>query len=81
MIDQIALGLLGGSAVLFSQSHDKKKRALSPILGLAAQPFWFYSTFVNEQWAIFALSFFYTYAWWKGLQLHWGERIAKAFGI
>lgn len=74
MIDQIALGVLGGSAILLSQHRDVNKRAIAPILGLLAQPFWFYTTYTHQQWAIFGLSFFYTYAWWTGFKLHWRNK-------
>lgn len=71
MIDQLALGALGGSAILLSQSQMSQQRRLAPVLGLLAQPFWFYTTYVHEQWAIFGLCFFYTFAWWRGFRLFW----------
>lgn len=35
---------------------------------LWSQPFWFYATWKAEQWGIFALCFFYTYSWARGLR-------------
>jgi len=81
MINQILLGVLGVSAVLFSQSPEESRRSIAPILGLMAQPFWFYTTFTSGQWGIFLLSFFYTYAWWKGFQLYWGDRVSRILGL
>lgn len=37
------------------------------IVGLAGQPFWLYSSFVSEQWGIFALSLFFVYLWSVGI--------------
>jgi len=71
MIDQIALGALGASAILLSQHPDESRRRFAPILGLMAQPFWLYTTYVHQQWSIFVLSFFYAYAWWTGFKQHW----------
>ena len=36
-------------------------------LGLCSMPFWFYTTYTNEQWGIFILSFWYLYAWGQGV--------------
>ena len=71
MIDQIAIGVFGFLAVLLSQQRNLAWQRWAPILGLMAQPFWFYATFTAEQWGIFALSFFYTWAWLVGLRNHW----------
>ena len=38
---------------------------------MGSQPFWYYTTWVNEQWGIFILSGFYTYAWLTGIYFHW----------
>jgi hypothetical protein len=37
------------------------------IVGLCSQPFWLYSSFVHEQWGIFALGIFYLYSWVQGI--------------
>ncbi len=71
MLEQAILGILGVTAIFLSQDKREKRRALAPIFGLAAQPFWFYTMYMAEQWAVFVLSFFYTYAWWLGFKLHW----------
>lgn len=71
MITQILLGLLGGTAVLLTYSEIPRRRAFAPIFGLCAQPFWFYTTYTHEQWAIFVLSFLYTYGWWRGFRTYW----------
>jgi hypothetical protein len=72
-MNQILLALFGVSAIFTSQSKDIKVRKYSPILGLASQPFWFYSAYAAEQWGIFVLCFFYTMAWLNGLYNYWIE--------
>jgi hypothetical protein len=37
------------------------------ILGLAIQPFWFYTSFRHRQWGIFIASFFYAFGWAMGV--------------
>jgi hypothetical protein len=37
------------------------------ILGLAIQPFWFYTSFRHRQWGIFFVSFFYAFGWAMGV--------------
>jgi len=69
-MDQIFIAITGLAAVFLSQSTgDKRKYAC--FFGMASQPFWFYTTYTNEQWGIFALTFFYTYAWVLGFVNNW----------
>ena len=72
MLVQIIIALTGGIAILLSQQEKKPEwKKYASILGLIGQPFWFYTTFVHEQWGIFILSFFYTYAWFVGFKNNW----------
>ncbi len=71
MIAQIMIALFGVAAIWLSQDSRVEYRKYSSICGLISQPFWFYSTFMAEQWGIFALCFVYTAAWVKGFKLHW----------
>ena len=70
-MEQIAIALLGVSAIWLSQDASLKRRRWASILGLLGQPFWFYSAYQAEQWGIFLLCFFYTLAWAKGVRTHW----------
>lgn len=74
MIDQIGIAVLGVSAVGLSQAKSPKARRWAPIFGVLGQPFWFYTTFVAEQWGIFALTFLYTAAWGRGVYNGWFAR-------
>lgn len=71
MIEQIAIGLLGVTAVFLSQSAHASQRKWACIFGLLAQPFWFYATWHAEQWGIFALCFLYAFSWMRGVYTNW----------
>jgi len=65
VIQIIILILSAASIWLVTREEDWKKYGY--IIGLLSQPFWAYSSFVNEQWGIFALTLFYTYSWSQGI--------------
>jgi hypothetical protein len=69
--DQIGIAVCGVTAIALSQSSRDEVRRWACLFGLAAQPFWFWTTATHGQWAIFALSFFYTAAWLKGVRTYW----------
>jgi hypothetical protein len=76
---QFFIAIFGVTAIYLSQqSHSKPAQRYACIFGLAAQPFWFATTYMNEQWGIFGLTFLYTYAWWKGFQNHWIKKAPLA---
>lgn len=70
-ISQIAIAILGVTAVWLSQDPRVEYRKFASIFGLCGQPFWFYAAFTSEQWGIFTLCFLYTWAWGRGLINHW----------
>lgn len=70
-LSQFIIFVFGVAAVFMSQSEDKTLVKWSCIAGLISQPFWFYSSYVNDQWGVFAMSFFYAFAWGKGINTHW----------
>jgi hypothetical protein len=37
------------------------------VIGLATQPFWFYTSFRHRQWGIFIASIFYAFGWATGV--------------
>lgn len=76
MLAQLAIGLFGVTAVFLSQDPRISRRCYACLFGLAAQPFWFYTTWQAHQWGIFALSFFYTFSWARGFVAHWIRRSA-----
>lgn len=70
-IDQIAIALLGAAAAWLSQARTEAARRWACIFGLVGQPFWFWASWQAEQWGIFAVSVLYTFAWARGLWVHW----------
>lgn len=76
MLEQIAIGLCGVTAVFLSQDARVERRRFACLFGLAAQPFWFYATWKAGQWGIFALSFLYAFSWLRGFYAHWVRRSA-----
>lgn len=70
-MEQIGIALFGLTAIWLSQDERESWRKWACLFGLSGQPFWFYSSFVAEQWGILLLWVFYTMAWWKGVKTHW----------
>lgn len=56
-----------------------KKSKWGWIAGLAAQPFWYYTSYVNGQWGVFLNSVMYTFAWAFGAYA-WFKEDEKAGG-
>lgn len=69
-ISQIAIPLFSGLGVFFINRKDNLIKYGS-LFGLLGQPFWHYTTYSNEQWGLFYLSFFFTLQWSKGFYHHW----------
>src|SRR5690348_13710384 len=65
------IGVFSLSAVLLSQDHRQSVRRWACIVGLCAQPAWFYATWKAGQWGIFALSFVYAALWLRGFYNFW----------
>lgn len=71
MITQIFIMILGASAIYLT-TLSNAMRKYGYVLGLLSQPFWFYTTYSNEQWGIFIMCFFYTFSWASGVwNIHW----------
>ena len=71
MISQIFIGLFGVVGIWLTQQSNENIKKYACVLGLIAQPFWFYSMYQSEQWGVFVLCFFYTYAWGLGFYNGW----------
>lgn len=70
MVSQVGIAIFGVSAVLCTQL-DPQWHKWASVLGLAGQPFWFYSSWTTRQLGIFALSWLYTISWTMGLVKYW----------
>jgi len=62
-ISQIGIFFLGITSVVLVARKNK----WGFVAGLLAQPFWFYTSYVNEQWGIFLASFAYAASWTYGV--------------
>lgn len=69
-IAQVGIMIFGASAIWFVGRKESWKR-WGYILGLLGQPFWIYSSVVNEQWGILIMTLFYTYSWSQGIYNYW----------
>ena len=74
MIDQIGIAFTGVTAIWLTQQHREEWKKYACLLGMAGQPFWFYSSYVAEQWGIFVLCFFYAYSWGIGIKNNWFKK-------
>jgi hypothetical protein len=69
--DQVILILCGGGAVYLSQDKRPVFRKYACIVGLFAQPFWFYTAWVHNQSGALLAAFIYSYAYFKGFKNFW----------
>ncbi len=72
---QISIALTGGAAIWLVSRLEHWKR-WGYIIGMIGQPAWFYATIASEQWGIFVLSLWYTYAWGQGIYNYWIKKEA-----
>jgi hypothetical protein len=71
LIVQVGIAVLGVAAIQASQDERYSRRRWACVLGLLAQPAWFYETITAEQWGMVALSAAYTLAWLRGFHSYW----------
>lgn len=70
-IDQIAIPILGVSAVYMTQSTNAVARRCACLVGICSQPFWLHASYIAGQWGIFAAACLYTLSWAKGIYNNW----------
>ena len=70
-LDQIGLTIFGVLAVALTNSKDPHVVRYACFAGLAAEPFWLWSSWIASQPGIMALSFVYGWYWWQGLKRDW----------
>lgn len=71
MIEQVGIAIFGITGIALANLRSPEARKWAPIFGLVGQVFWFWSSYVAEQWGIFFMSFVYTGAWMVGLYNQW----------
>jgi len=77
IIPQVGIGLFGMTAIFLVGTKGKWQK-WGYVCGLCAQPFWFWTTWHNEQWGIFALCFFYGFSWFNGFRNHFLKKGVKS---
>lgn len=70
-MEQILIAITGITAIWLTQQSKEPWKKYACLFGIVGQPFWFYSAYTNEQWGIFILCIFYTYAWALGVKNNW----------
>ena len=71
MIDQIFIAVTELIAIWLIQDKRIEYRKYACVFGLIGQPFWFYASYMADQWGSFILCFFFTAAWLKALKEYW----------
>ncbi len=62
-ISQIGLSIFGVLAIVLVAKRNK----WGFVFGMISQPFWFITSFLNEQWGVFFVSIVYTGSWAFGI--------------
>ena len=72
MIAQIGVAIFGIIAIILVARKNK----WGFVFGLASQPFWLLTSYLNKQWGIFLLSIIYVFSWAYGIY-EWFFKIKK----
>ena len=72
IIVQSIIMFTGIIAIYLTQQENRKDwKKYACIFGLISQPFFLYTTYVNDQIGMFILSIMYTYVWYIGFKNIW----------
>jgi len=63
LISQIGVAFFGIIAIVLVARKNK----WGFVFGLASQPFWLLTSYLNKQWGVFFLSIIYVFSWAYGL--------------
>lgn len=85
-MEQFLLALFTISSMWLTQDKDQNVARYACIVGMCAQPFWFYSVFSKSEidWGVFAVCCFCTFTWFRGIVNNWlpqyyADRIRQTF--
>lgn len=70
-LTQVIIAGTGIPAIMMTQSNSATVRKWACIVAVSGQPFWFVMAWITEAWGVFIMSFFYTFAWCKGVWSFW----------
>lgn len=69
-LTQLGILALTGTGIWLIGRPEPRRR-VGYILGLAAQPVWFYMSIKDQLWGVAILTLFCTYGWAQGVWFHW----------
>lgn len=69
-MSQFFLLVLTILAIALIQCERRKLRFIGSIVGVAAQPFWFYETYTNDQWGMLVVTCLMTIIYLWGVLKH-----------
>lgn len=70
-LDQLIIAITGVSAAWILNGPEGPARRYACLIGLAGQPFWFWSTWTHGQWGMFIVTAGFTLAYLRGLWTLW----------
>lgn len=70
-MSQFFMALFGLTAMYLATGKNERLRKWAPIVGLCAQPFWFWFCWQTSSWGLAILSAAYTAVYIRGIVLHW----------
>lgn len=71
IFSQLCIFVFGMGGIWLANDPRPRVRRFGCISGLIAQPFWYYTAYVHQQWGIMAASVFYSYSWARGFYYQW----------
>lgn len=84
---QFLLAVFTIAAMWVSQDRDSQRAKFACVIGMCAQPFWYYTVFaqgVLDNLGVLAVTIFCTFSWFRGIVNNWlpeitAERIRQKF--
>jgi len=74
LISQVAIAILGISSIVLVA----RKNRLGFVLGLVAQPFYYYTCIQNHQWGLLVATTGYTISWIYGIRQWYSKKERNA---
>lgn len=70
---QAVITCTGCLSLYLIASQEPRTRAWAGIVGLAGEPFWMLTAYINGQWGIVALAVVYGVSWVRVVLKNWGS--------
>jgi len=71
IVCQVMIGVCGLATLFLVTAKDPGMRKLASPMGLLAQPFWIYTTYLHEQWGVLVLTMIYAVRWGQVFIREW----------